>query len=652
MRWWIGWITALLAYTALITPFEVAYVPHDAPAGMMFANFVVDSCFMLDVVINFNLAYFDAKKETWILNLNKIRRNYLNGWFIVDFTSALPWDLIAESIESHSKTRTAFLELRITRIFKLMRLLKLLRILRAGRLLQVLENAHEVDYNLLRLSKLMIGFLVFVHWENCAWRILAPDNLESEESWLSSVYENEAVMVSRFELYITGSQLLWQGNLEPVTLYERIMMLGSLFLHSIVYAYLFGEVVNLVVCLNRERAELNKTIVELNTFMRKRKVSPHLRTRLREFYRYHHASESVGESQGKQWRMLSVLSPALRNEVGEEIAGWIFEVPLFKGLEKHHRELLVEIALHMPTVAVAPHELVYRKGDPCDKLFVVERGVVISRGRVMIPGPFKNKEGKEVQGKELWPLFGDEGFLSAIRPGKFNSRHQVQKRTYVAVSLTFCVLITIDKDQLLPLLRKHRGSLRTLRKNLVRFVARRTFGNLVDSMQRLKAKLHVDDSSVGKQRQPRSSFSCFDSEYIKIDYQVWILKLDDERVKKAALSIQRAFRGFLVRKKYNINLREIKKRVRAKKSSRAASAYTLTASSNARRLEPIVNDVKGSSTAMASPQDAVTARVADNMPTMEEQVLNMTKLLTALKRDVSDVKAKLEDLEDGFVPTA
>ena len=164
------------------------------------------------------------------------------------------------------------------------------------------------------------------------------------------------------ELYVATNQLLWQGELYPVTTEERLMMLFSIMLHSIVFAFLFGEVVNLVQSLNEEKTIFNKMMINLNGFMRKRKLPIDLRIRLREFYRYHYMSESLGASQDKQMRMLSVLSPALRNEVGENIAEWIFEVRLFKDLD---RELLVDIALHMPSLAVAPHEQVYRKGDMC-----------------------------------------------------------------------------------------------------------------------------------------------------------------------------------------------------------------------------------------------------------------------------------------------
>ena len=50
-------------------------------------NRFVDMCFIFDIGLQFFMSYFDAKTETWIYDLKKIRMNYMKGWFIIDFIS-------------------------------------------------------------------------------------------------------------------------------------------------------------------------------------------------------------------------------------------------------------------------------------------------------------------------------------------------------------------------------------------------------------------------------------------------------------------------------------------------------------------------------------------------------------------------------------
>ena len=49
---------------------------------------------MMDMAISFNVAYSEVSPGTgtpiWIMRRDLIRRHYLRGWFIIDFSSILP----------------------------------------------------------------------------------------------------------------------------------------------------------------------------------------------------------------------------------------------------------------------------------------------------------------------------------------------------------------------------------------------------------------------------------------------------------------------------------------------------------------------------------------------------------------------------------
>ena len=49
--------------------------------------------------------------------------------------------------------------------------IKLLRILKSGAIVKRLEDAINIDYNLLTLYKFLAGTLIIAHWLACLWQL-------------------------------------------------------------------------------------------------------------------------------------------------------------------------------------------------------------------------------------------------------------------------------------------------------------------------------------------------------------------------------------------------------------------------------------------------------------------------------------------------
>lgn len=60
-------------------------------------NLVVDFIFMIDVCKNFCTGYIDAN-DTIIMSTKLVRKNYLTGFFLADFSSSIPLDLILKIV--------------------------------------------------------------------------------------------------------------------------------------------------------------------------------------------------------------------------------------------------------------------------------------------------------------------------------------------------------------------------------------------------------------------------------------------------------------------------------------------------------------------------------------------------------------------------
>ena len=112
MRRWDMITMWLLLYTAIWTPYEVAFVEEKRLSPMYFVNMCINLAFFFDMILNFNLMYFDEKRLQMITDRKMIAKRYLKGFFIIDFISILPYDDITLATGSKANLKI----LRIVRI--------------------------------------------------------------------------------------------------------------------------------------------------------------------------------------------------------------------------------------------------------------------------------------------------------------------------------------------------------------------------------------------------------------------------------------------------------------------------------------------------------------------------------------------------------
>ena len=61
----------------------------------MIANYTIDFLFLIDIILNFNMAYYDEDFAI-IEDRCEIAKTYLMGWFVIDVLAIFPFDLIAK----------------------------------------------------------------------------------------------------------------------------------------------------------------------------------------------------------------------------------------------------------------------------------------------------------------------------------------------------------------------------------------------------------------------------------------------------------------------------------------------------------------------------------------------------------------------------
>ena len=178
MRRWDVLTVWLLAFTAVVTPFEVAFLTTDLQTALFWINRLVDACFVVDLIINLHLMYLDGNNE-YVVNRWRIAAHYLRRFFIIDLVSVLPFDAVGLFMGGGGGGGQDVSQLKILRVVRLLRLMKLLRIVRSGRVFRRLEASLSLNYAVLQLSKFVLGTCIIAHWMACACNMVTL--IESEE---------------------------------------------------------------------------------------------------------------------------------------------------------------------------------------------------------------------------------------------------------------------------------------------------------------------------------------------------------------------------------------------------------------------------------------------------------------------------------------
>ena len=129
---WDLYITLILFFTFIVTPFRIAFTNDDNLAWTI-ADGVIDFMFLIDIILNFFMAYYN-NEYILIDKRTKIAVKYITTWFFIDLVAVVPFNLL---IPSSSEGNSDYGSLaRLTKLPRLYRLVKMLRLVRILKLLK------------------------------------------------------------------------------------------------------------------------------------------------------------------------------------------------------------------------------------------------------------------------------------------------------------------------------------------------------------------------------------------------------------------------------------------------------------------------------------------------------------------------------------
>ena len=122
---WDLFITTVLLVSCLLTPFNLAFGElNNDPLEWIIINYTIDICFLIDIIIIFNSAFYD--NEFIVVEDRKIiAKEYLRSWFIIDLLAIIPFDLLISTQDQNYGDIA-----RIVRLGRISKLIKMTRLLR------------------------------------------------------------------------------------------------------------------------------------------------------------------------------------------------------------------------------------------------------------------------------------------------------------------------------------------------------------------------------------------------------------------------------------------------------------------------------------------------------------------------------------------
>jgi hypothetical protein len=250
----------LIMYSVVSIPYYIGFSVVPTSEGESYESFIT-FMFGLDMIVNFNTAYYDTTNEYLVVRRRHIARNYLKFWFWVDLISTLPfrWMIVGER-----KTLELAL-LRVVRIIRLIRLLKLYHVFKRSKIMDRLY----INPAWLNLGLLLMIIFYIAHLFACFWHFIADDN-SFMFSWINNFGFTDTTIseryVASFYYVIITMISIGYGDIYPTNSLERFYAIITMLTGVIIVSALVGRVNTVIANRNPRATALKEKIVELKSY--------------------------------------------------------------------------------------------------------------------------------------------------------------------------------------------------------------------------------------------------------------------------------------------------------------------------------------------------------------------------------------------------
>lgn len=366
-RTWTKFILLWAVYSSFFTPMEFGFF-RGLPEDLVFLDIAGQIAFLIDIVLQFFLAYRDAHTYRMVYKRTSIALRYLKSSFVIDLICCLPWDIIYKACGRKEEVRYLLW-------------IRLIRVCKVTDFFQKLEKDTRINYMFTRILKLIAVELYCTHTAACVFYYLATTLPQSEEgyTWIGSLklgdysysHFREIDIWKRYttSLYfaIITMATVGYGDIHAVNLREMIFVMIYVSFDMILGAYLIGNMTALIVKgskTERFRDKMTDVIKYMNRNRLDRDVRNQIKGHLRLQYESGYTEASV----------IQDLPISIRAKIAQTLYKPLVEkVSLFRGCSL---ELINQIVIRVHEEFFLPGEVIMEQGNVVDQLYFVCHGML------------------------------------------------------------------------------------------------------------------------------------------------------------------------------------------------------------------------------------------------------------------------------------
>jgi len=353
LRFWDTCCLVMLVFVCFSTPLEVAFM--DVALNLMFVtNMLTSFVFLLDMVLQFFVPFDVIAPHGGVERVyskRHIARNYLKSWFIIDFVSIMPIDVVSVVMEDTDVTN-----LKMIKAIRLVRLVKLIRLAKGLRIWYRYQTELAISYRKTMLVQLFLTIIIAAHWLACTLGMVSRyqgnvvclgdhDPLEERGqcvvTWMSRAYAEIGVKPDAEGRFSVGDSYLvsletaisilvhpYFAGAAPSNSTETFLFCMLLLLGGFTWTRVISKTTAMFTSLDRHNIFYHQTMDDLNDIVASLGIANRMVLKLRIFF-----MSGRDVSVKKTWQdILSRMSPTLRNEVLWHLnKNWVKKVPYLQG---------------------------------------------------------------------------------------------------------------------------------------------------------------------------------------------------------------------------------------------------------------------------------------------------------------------------------
>lgn len=288
--------------------------------------------FLIDIFMNFFTASYtvdfqivDSQKEIAIL--------YFKTWFMVDFISIIPFDLILLYGGVNQISRFS----RIGKLYKIVRMMKMIRLLKIAKvrnkIVKDLSHVLRIGVGFERLIFMMLIFCLLVHVIACMWIFIGTFDETSKDNW---IYLKGIVDYDDYEMYFTSVYFtvttivtVGYGDIVASSVGEKITAVLLMITGVISFSFATGALSSIIASIDSTEAKVKERMGTLSEIRQDYSIKGDLFNKLARYIRYDHSKK-----QRDVIKFMEELPHKLKIELGTAIHTKMYSaVAFFQGKE-------------------------------------------------------------------------------------------------------------------------------------------------------------------------------------------------------------------------------------------------------------------------------------------------------------------------------